>query len=210
VLWQELVRWRYYVRLLFAVFTPEQTWVHYFTGARNPISVRKGRREGGRPRWVVVRATKHRLTRGVGWIPQPGRYTNVVEMLNTRSHAHVAMVDSHFTNGKKNRRFSLRSRKARAKLWGDQYEGTCEIVGDLYDRGVSCIGGGDFNDPNFPLFHPEMRVLLKDGVMMAWCLEAPGGATFEINELRVISEDDLETDHAAMLVDASVRPPAGL
>lgn len=208
VLWQELTKWLYYVNLLHTTFSPGETWVHYFTKVRNPISVQKGRRDGThRPRWVVVQATKHRLTEGVGWIPQPGRYSNVAELVNTRSHAHVAVVNSHFTNGKSNRKYSLRSRQARARLWKAQCEGTREVVAALYARGVSAIGGGDFNDPNFPPFHPAMRFVLKDGVMAAWILEAPGGATFAVNDLRVIPESGLETDHAALLIDVSVHPP---
>lgn len=197
VLWLELTKYLRYVRALRRVFGADKGWTHFFTSGKNPISVRQTIHDGT-DRWRVIEARSHLLTRGARWIPQPRRKTTVLVLMNLRTLAVVALVNSHFTNGKKNRRFSLRSRRARRALWVEQHADTSLIVHNLINRKISVVGGGDLNDLDPAPFHPDQRWLLKRGVMGLYVIEAPDGSQVSVESTFVVPDSELETDHAAL------------
>lgn len=194
-MWNELPKWSRYVRILKDVFNYRAGWRHAFEGRRNVISVDSDQ-------WRVVDLVSHQLTRGARWIPQPRRFTNVAILRNIQSGAIVAVVISHFTNGKNRRRFTLRSRRARERLWDEQYRDTAAILTDLYERGITAIFGGDYNDLRFRIFHVAARWVVEAGFMKLGILEAPGGARLNVKDAHPVG--GLETDHRGLFMRAAV------
>lgn len=183
--WQELGKYASYKKILHEVFAPRNGWVHLHLDTPTIQSVNTNH-------FKVLRHFSVKLTKGDRRLPQPPRYTNVVVVEDKHTGLVIAVLDSHFANGKYKRLLPKWNRKARARLWDTQFYGTCDIVHELHDEGLHVTGSGDYNDRDFPKFHPDQVDVVKADVTKIWYVPAPNRQLYAKD---VITIKNLWTDH---------------
>ena len=176
-------------------------YTHLHTDTECPISVwTKG--------WKVLDYGKVTLHPGKEHV-SPHRVATWVRLQRNGSTVPpFVVVNTHWVSGA----YSNPGQEAEAwrlAMWAQAHAGMCTLVQGFLAKGITVLGGGDFNRTGaFPGFAPGHRWLINGGYDHLWACEAKGGVQVEAAATGTLGTDKLFTDHAARWAHVHLVAPA--
>lgn len=189
IMWQEVHAGTF--RNAIRQHLPDSTWDHSGLQHEVPISVK-------RSLWDVRHATVYKLHNK--W-PQgdPARYLTVVLLKAQGSGVEFVVANSHLVaNAWGNTHRPNIAWKQR--MWNRSYDKFQTLVLNAQSKGLTIIGGGDWNKHDVPKFTAAQTWLRTAHVDYLFGLQASGGATFTLGANQSVS---LNSDHNALVAQLS-------
>jgi hypothetical protein len=192
VLWQEIRPDRYKA----AVAGLPDRWRTVQLGTEDPISFNTNV-------WRLVSTDRAFLSRGRAHVT-PDRWATWAVLQNQRSGRVVAFMDTHYVSAAWNSR-PVSHKAWRKRQWVKEWRNQQQAVERLSQRGLTILGGGDFNRDRLPRFTDRQVNLNSGAIDHLWAVPAPG-ARIESQGTRRYGH--LYSDHDAVVGRVQVRTDA--
>lgn len=194
ILWQEMKLDRYNAAL--HRLMDDSNWIHIYSPEKAvPISIKRNL-------FTVIDRKAYKMHDGKA-NTSPSRWIVVALVRMTGTNIVFLVVNTHMVSGAWNNK--QRANKAwRKDKWNLHRDKLDHLVNDARGKGISVIGGGDWNKTGVNMFHANMVNDSTGNIIYLFHLPATGGTTFVRNKMQSIN---VASDHNVRLVE--LKPTAG-
>jgi hypothetical protein len=191
ILWQEM---NPLTQTVLHQHLPDATWTHVPGNVQvaTRISVK-------RSLWTVEQAASYLMHQKHPNIAHRKPVVTVALLTLKGTSVQFLAVNSHFVP----HAWCNHNRPAkpwRKDKWLLHYDKFQSIILDARSKGLTVVGGGDFNRPDFAKFHADQVWFRQARIDYLLGLQAAGGATFTKNSDQSVS---LNSDHNALVTELS-------
>jgi len=185
ICWQEISRDRY-KSALHSEFTAEGGWATEHLEVEIPISYKT--------KWYELVDSGVVLTHEGLHLVSPDRYISwvLLRRKDAKSNSMFYVVNTHFVSGGWSRKFQLK-RKWRQAKWLEHWQIMKDLILGFHAKGITVIGGGDFNRQDTPTFDKDMQWFTGHVIDKLFLLQAPSGVHLKAVDLS--AKEGLNTDH---------------
>lgn len=189
VLWQEIGPARYKA----ALRRLPHDWRTVQAATEDPISFNTHV-------WRLVSAQRAALSRGRAHVTHQ-RWVTWAVLRNRRTGRALAFMNTHYVSSAwDSRRVSHKA--WRKRLWTKEWRKQDAVVDRLTQRGLTILGGGDFNRDRLRHFSPRQSDLNHGGIDHLWVIP---GASGDVQPNGTRRYKHLYSDHDAVVASFTVR-----